>query len=282
MPRPSARPGSKPSLAQQLLHCCANEDEQRDPTLPSIVQDLFAGADGQVIWAGHKSVVPLQLTSHLHELPHATLPQAGPSPMQPTWQAPPPHVIAPQAALPPPQVALQVPIVPHVMSLQALLPVQLAVQVPSPQISLPQTWAPLPPEQVSVHVPVVHEMLPHAALPVQVASQVPVVHEMLPHAALPVQVSLQSLVPHVMFWHALDVHAISHDAALLQLIAPHAPAVGHVMLQCQPGGHVMLPLPVPVIVQVDVPKSHMPPQTAGHTAASGGRASSSGLMPITQ
>ena len=192
----------------------------------------------------------------------------------------------PHAALPLPHVALQVPRLPQLMSLHALLPWQSAVHVPSPQLSLPQTCAPLPPEQVSLHVPVVlHVMLPHAALPVQVASHVPVVQLMLPHACWPVQVTLQSFVPHWMPRHALfELQSMVHDAALLHVSMPHEPGDGQLMLQCQPVGHVRLPLPVPVIVHVDVAKSQVPPQIAGHTAASIGLtgASASGFAPITQ
>lgn len=192
----------------------------------------------------------------------------------------------PQAALPLPQVALQVPRLPQLMSLQALLPWQSAVHVPSPHVSLPQTCTPLPPEQVSLHVPVVlHEMLPHAALPVQVASHVPVLQVTLPHACWPVQVILQSFVPHWMLRHAFAaVHSMLHDAALVQVSMPHAPGAPHMMLQCQPGGQARLPLPVPTIVHVDVAKSQVPPQIAGHTAASSGfgGASASGFVPSTQ
>jgi hypothetical protein len=151
---------------------------------------------------------------------------------------------------------------------------------------LPQTCAPLPPEHVSLHVPVVlHVMLPQAALPVQVASHVPVVQLMLPHACWPVQVTLQSFVPHWMPRHALfELQSMLHDAPLLQVSMPQAPGEPQLMLQCQPAGQARLPLPVPVIVHVDVAKSQVPPHTAGHTAASIGLggASASGFMPRTQ
>ena len=169
---------------------------------------------------------------------------------------------------------------------------QVAVQGPVPQLSVPQ--AALPPEQISVHAPVVHVMLPHAALPAQVAVQSPLVQPIVPHAALPpppeqfavqsplvqlmlpqacwpVQLTLQSFVLHVMPRHALlAVQSISHEAALVQLISPHAPLVPHVMVQFQPVGQVMLPLPVPTIVHDVVAKSQLPPQMSGHTAASSG------------
>ena len=77
------------------------------------------------------------------------------------------------------------------------------------------------------------------------------------------------------------VHSISHDAAFVQVIVPHAPIEPQMMLQFQPAGHVMLPLPVPVIVHSVVWKLHVPPQIVGHTAASSGRASA-GRLPITQ
>lgn len=164
---------------------------------------------------------------------------------------------------------MQLPAVLHEMSLHALLPWQSAVHVPSRQVSRPQTCRPLPPEHVSLHVPLVQLMLPHAALPVQVASHVPVVQLMLPHACCPVQVILQFFEPHWMLRHAFaDVHSMLHEAALLHVSMPHAPGEPHMMLQCQPGGHTRLPLPVPTIVHVDVAKSQVPPQIAGHTAAS--------------
>jgi hypothetical protein len=68
--------------------------------------------------------------------------------------------------------------------------------------------------------------------------------------------------------------------AFEQLIAPHAPLVGHEMSQFHPVGHVMLPLPVPVIGQSSVIRLH-DGQIAGQVAASSGRAST-GRVPTTQ
>jgi hypothetical protein len=136
-----------------------------------------------------------------------------------------------------------------------------------------------------LHVPLVQVMLPHAALPVHVASHEPVVQLTLPQACWPVQVILQSFVPHWMLRHALfAVQSMVHDAALVHVSMPHAPGELHMMLQFQPAGQVRLPLPVPTIVHVDVWKSHVPPQIAGHTAASGGltNASIRGSVPSTQ
>jgi hypothetical protein len=149
-------------------------------------------------------------------------------------------------------------------------PVQFALHAPVPQLSVPH--AALPPEQFAMQSPVVQLMLPHAALPAQVALQSPVVQLMLPHALSPVQLTLQSLVVQVIAAHAsVTLHVMSHDADVAQLIEPHAPAVVHSILQFQPEGQLMLPLPVPTIMQVLVEKSHMPLQIAGHTAASSGR-----------
>jgi len=65
--------------------------------------------------------------------------------------------------------------------------------------------------------------------------------------------TVQSFVLHVMPRQALSaVQPIVHDAELPQLIVPHAPGIAHVMSQFHPGGHVMLPLPAPVIVHVVV------------------------------
>jgi hypothetical protein len=110
-----------------------------------------------------------------------------------------------------------------------------------------------PPEQVSLQWPVVQLMFSHASTPVQLAVQSPVVHVMLPHALTPVQVATQSAVPQLMFRHASAVvQPILQLDVPEQVTVPHAPPVAHVMSQFQPGGHVMLPLPVPVIVHDDV------------------------------
>jgi hypothetical protein len=74
---------------------------------------------------------------------------------------------------------------------------------------------------------------------------------------------------------------MSHDAALMQSIIPHAPGVEQPMLQFHAVGQVMLAVPVPVIVHVVVVKSHPPLQVSGHTAASSSRASG-GSIPTMQ
>jgi hypothetical protein len=118
-------------------------------------------------------------------------------------------------------------IVPH-----ALLPVQVRVHAPLPvQLRLPQTALPVPPLQVSVQLPPWHVTFPHAPSPVQAAVQLPVVHEMFWHAPEPLHVTSQFFVRHEMPRHAPVVRqSMSHDAALPQLIAPHAPACPQVML----------------------------------------------------
>jgi hypothetical protein len=149
-------------------------------------------------------------------------------------------------------------------------PAHVALHAPVPQFSVPH--AALPPEQFAVQSPVVQLMVPHAPLPAQVALQSPVVQLMLPHAFVPVQLTLQSLVVHWIALHAsVTLHVTSHDAAVVQVIVPHAPAVGHSILQFQPAGQLMLPLPAPTIMHVLVEKSQLPLQIAGHTAASSGR-----------
>ena len=109
------------------------------------------------------------------------------------------------------------------------------------------------PEQVSLQSPVVQLMFSHASTPEQVAVQSPVVQVMLPQALTPVQVASQLAAPQVMFRQAFaEVQAILQVAASIPVIVPHAPAEAHVMSQFQPDGHVMLPLPMPVIVHVEV------------------------------
>ena len=201
--------------------------------------------------AGQVFVRSLHDTSHRQEDAQFTVPQARSSPVHVALHGPLPQVIVPQAALPSEQVSVHAP-VPQLIAPHALLPAQVAVQSP-----------------------LVHEMLPQAALPLppeQLTSQSPDVQLTLPHALGPTQLTLQSLVLHVIPRHALAaVHSMSHDAALVQLISPHAPLVVHAISQFQPLGQVMLPLPVPTMLHVDVAKSHMPLQIAGHTAASRGR-----------
>lgn len=85
-----------------------------------------------------------------------------------------------------------------------------------------------------------------------------------------------------MFRHASsDVQLMSHDAAFTQLIAPHEPGEAQLMMQFQPAGHAMLPVPLPLIVHSPFSKLHVPAQIAGHTAASIGIEPSGGV-PSTQ
>ena len=136
--------------------------------------------------------------------------------------------------------------------------------------------------QFCVHVPVLHDIAPHADPPSHAAVHVPDVHVMLPHARAPVHVTSHGFVLHVMPRHASsDVQLMSHEIAFAQLIAPHAPGVAQLMMQFQPAGHEMLPVPAPVIVHSDFAKSHLPAQIAGHTAASIGTGPS-GRVPSTQ
>ena len=147
---------------------------------------------------------------------------------------------------------------------------------------LPHTATPAPPLQVSLQLPAPHVKFPQASLPEQAAVQSPLVQLMLPHALTPVQVTSQFFVMHEMPRHASALaQSILQEAALPQLIPPHAPALPQVMLHFHAVGQVMLPLPVPVIVQVVVLKSQPPLQIAGQTAASSSRASG-GSVPVMQ
>jgi hypothetical protein len=169
--------------------------------------------------------------------------------------------MAPQASVPPEHVCVQSPPL-HVIAPHAALPVHARVQVPVVHDCVPHTGSPSPPPHVDVQLPLVQLMSPHAALPLQVTSQF--------------------FVAHVMPRQALSaVQSISHDAALLQLIVPHAPGVAQPMLQFQAVGQLMLPPPVPVIVHVVVVKSQPPLHVSGHTAASSSRASG-GCTPTMQ
>ena len=206
-----------------------------------------------------------------------------PEPMHVVWHGPPLQVIAPHAALPPEQVDVHEPLLPvQLIVPHAALPAQVALQSPPLQLMLPH--APLPPEQFAVQSPVPQLIVPHASVPVHVALQSPLVHVTLPHAFVPVQSILQSFVLQVIPRHAsFVVQSISHDAALPQLIVPHAPADAHTTLQFQFGGHAMLPLPVPVIVHVIAWKSHVPWQIVGHTCTNmSGMKASTGRLPMTQ
>jgi hypothetical protein len=249
------------AFTQHPAHCGAKPEKQGAPADPVVVQTSGPGASGQFIVPGHRLVVPSHVTSHWHELVQFTVPHADAAPAEPwhvTSQRSLPQLTVPHAALPPEQVSRQRP--------------ELHVRVPH---------APVP-EQVAVQSPELHEMLPHASAPVQVAVQSPELHEMLPHALAPAQSTLQSAFPQVMPRHASGVgQSMLHESAFVQVIVPHAPATGQVMLQFQPAGQVMLPPPVPWIVQVVVWKSHWSWQIAGHTAASAGRASA-GSVPTTQ
>src|SRR5262249_31531324 len=131
------------------------------------------------------------------------------------------------------------------------------------------------------------EMSPHAFEPSQVASQVPLVHDRLPHAlpALPelVQCVVQLAVSHVMLPHARSLpHVTSHDCAIVHEMSPHAAVPLQLLVQSQPAGHVIAPLPVPVIVQVLLPKLHCP-HCGGQIATSIGASIAASIgLPITQ
>lgn len=64
--------------------------------MPIVVQYLFPAFTGHVI-VPHAPSSGLQVTSHLHEVPHATAAHA-PLPVQLTLHARGPHVMSPQAA----------------------------------------------------------------------------------------------------------------------------------------------------------------------------------------
>jgi hypothetical protein len=171
-----------------------------------------------------------------------------------------PQSTAPHASLPPLQVSVHAPPL-HVIVLHAALPSHVRVQLPDWQVSVPHTALPAPPIHDSVQLPDVQLTLPHALTPVHVTSQFFVVHEMPRQASFAAQLILQL-------------------APVPQLTAPHAPALGHVMSQFQPVGQAIAPLPVPVIVQVLVPKSQLL-HVVGQTAASSSRASA-GRVPTMQ
>jgi hypothetical protein len=157
------------------------------------------------------------------------------------------------------------------------------LQLPVAHDRLPHALLPmLPPVHVSVQLPLlVQDIAPQAEPPVHAAVQLPVVHWIVPHACAPVHVMSHGFALHVMLPHALSaVQLMSHDAAFVQLIVPHALAEPQLMMQFQPVGQVTA-VPLPVIVHVPAAKSHVPPQIAGHTAASIGRGASIGV-PSTQ
>lgn len=171
-----------------------------------------------------------------------------------------PQVSAPHAAEPPLQVSVHAPVVQLIVP-HALLPAHVRVQSPVVHVSVPHEALPPPPVQLWVQLPLVQLTLPHALTPVHVTSQLFVTHETAAHASADAQLTLQL-------------------APMPQLTAPHEFALGHVMTQFQSAGHTTL-VPVPVIVQVVVPKSQPPLHVVGHTAASSSRAST-GSMPMMQ
>jgi hypothetical protein len=94
----------------------------------------------------------------------------------------------------------------------------------------------------------------------------------------------QSFVTHEIARHALPARQSTlQPLPLPQLIAPHAPEDGHVMLHLKPAGQVMLPLPVPRIVHVPIAKSQLW-HTDGQIAASGSGWTNASAMrgPTTQ
>ncbi|MBA3391503.1 MAG: hypothetical protein H0T89_02610 [Deltaproteobacteria bacterium] len=66
-------------------------------------------------------------------------------------------------------------------------------------------------------------------------------HATSAQAFVAVHSTLHAPSPHWMSPHALLVeHAMSHDAASVQLIASHAPLAEHVITQLKPSGHTTL------------------------------------------
>ena len=272
----------EPHRHGQVLHWVAKLDKQRSPTLPVVVHTFCIGAGGHDMVVGHVFVTPSQETSHRHELAQLTLPHAESMPMQLARQRPVPQLTAPHAPLPPLQVSVHVPPLHVICWPQAADPAHVRVQLPVPHVNDPHTCMPPPPLQSSVQLPVVQLSVPQALTPVQVAVHGAVVQLILPQALLPLHSSVHAFPAQLMPRHALaDVQWTSHFWELLQLIVPHAPDVPQLIEQSQPVGQVMLPLPVPVIEQCIVWKSHVPPQTAGHTGGASGPASI-GRVPTTQ
>lgn len=243
---------------RHLLGVC---DESHVPNASSHSGVVPPGGSGQFIELGHTLFVRSQLTSHWHELEHETLPQAPSGPMHVAVHLPVPQLTSPHASAPPLHVSVHAPPL-QVMAPHALLPSHVRVQLPVVHVSVPHEALPLPAVQFSVQLPLVQLTLPHALTPVQVTSQFLVAHETEAHASVARQRTLQL-------------------APAPQLTAPHAFALVHEMSQFQPAGHMTLPLPVPVIVHVVVPKSQPPVHAVGHTAASSSRASM-GSVPTMQ
>jgi hypothetical protein len=159
-----------------------------------------------------------------------------------------------------------------------------------PQVTLPQAE---PPVQVALPPPVPNVRLPQLFEPRHVSTQCAVLLQvMLPHAlvlAAPSHSTVQLPAAQLMFPHAFGApHVMSHDSELVQWMSPHAPPVEQPIMQCQPAGHVIVPLPRPVTLQVCVAKLHaVPGHTLGHTAASGGASGGPSMcasmkLPTTQ
>lgn len=264
------------------MHWAAKLDKQRSPTLPVVVQDFCIGAFGHDMVVGHEFVTLSHVTSHRHEPLQLTLPHAELTPKQLARQRPVPQLIAPHAPVPPLHVSVHVPPAHVICWPQAAAPSHVRAQLPVPQLSAPHTCMPPPPLQSSVQLPVLQLSEPHALTPVQVAVQGSDEQLMLPQALLPVHSSVQAFPVQLMPRHALsDVQWTSHFWELEQLTVPHAPDAPQLTEQSQPAGHVMLPLPVPVIEQCIVWKLHVPPQIAGHTGGESG-AASIGRVPTMQ
>lgn len=108
---------------------------------------------------------------------------------------------------------------------------------------------------------------------------VPVPAVTLPHALVALQSTVSepetATVPHA----PVAVHDTVHDSADVQVTLPHAFCVPQVIPQCQPAGHVMLPLPAPVALHVCDAKSHCG-QMLGHTGGESMPASRN--VPTTQ
>ncbi len=241
----------------------------------------FAPATGHVLVpqspAGH-------VTSHLHELTQSIVPHAALPPVQVASSAPVPPMMLPHAPEPthvtvaePPSVVMS----PHA----ALPPLHEIPQAPAPHV-MPRHAE--PPLHVALPPPVPSEMLPQLALPRQLTSHLPPVQLMFPHASvvpLPSHVMLQVPTAHVTLLHAPTLpHVSLHDSDCVQLTSWHAPWVAQPITQFQPAGQVMLPLPVPVMLQVFVWKLHsVPGHTDGQIAASIGASGPASLnVPTMQ
>jgi hypothetical protein len=206
----------------------------------------------------------------LHEFVQLTVPHAADPLRHIAFSEPAPAVMLPQAPEPS-QVTVPDPLpvltVPH-----APLPLLQVTPQPVEHVTLPHAEPPL---HVALPLPVPNDRFPQLLLPRQVSAHVAAVQLILPHASvvpLPSHSTLHVPAEHVMSPHEFGaLHVMLHDSELVQWMSPHAPPVVQPIVQCQPEGHVMVPLPSPVTLHVWVPKSHwLPGHTLGQTAASAG------------